>query len=569
LWNLVKNFSKYVIAAVIFIAICAAAYLVAPKAAGPEAGRWYSIIPPVIAIILAFLTKKVLFSLGSAIIIAGFLPPVNPEAAKTSTIIDGLTRTASFVFQSLISWKTVWILGFIVIIFIMIEILVISGGFAGVIKLMMRFIKGPTSAQFITALFGVLFFIDDYANAIIIGSTMRPLTDRFRVSREKLAFLVDATSAPVTGLAVISTWIAYEVSLFEQVGGKLGIGKSGYSMFFDALQFRFYCVLMIIFMFIHIFMKIDFGPMRTAEERSKRKDLSEIYENNTSHKKDSSSLAEHQRMGRPVSAILPIAGLIIFHLFILWVSGGGWQKLSQGQSIMTLSYWRQTISDVTDSSKLLVFSSTFGLVLAVTCAIFVEKIRVSRIAGAFLPGLKHSLLPMTILVLAWSLTNCCDSLRTGKFLASIIEGKVPPFLFPPLLFFTASITSFATGTSWGTMGILIPIGIPVAYALDGNSYGLTTMISIGAVLDGAIFGDHCSPVSDTTILSSIATRCELMRHVNTQLPYSLFTAALAIMLGYLPAAMGLNWIETIAIAIIVMVVLFTIIKKIQKPIRTV
>jgi Na+/H+ antiporter NhaC len=558
-----KNLSKYAAAIIIFVAICAAAWLVAPQAAGTDSGKWYSIIPPVAAIVLAFLTKKVLFSLGTAIILAGFLPQAKTAASGVPQIFAAPARIVSYVTNSIFSIENLWILGFIVIIFIMIEMLAASGGFNGVVRLMMKFIRGRRSAQLITALLGVLFFIDDYANAMIIGSSMRPLTDRFGVSRAKLAFLVDATSAPVTGLAVISTWIAYEVSLFNGVSKELGIDRSGYAMFFDALQFRFYCVIMILFMFIHILMKVDFGPMRAAEQKAAMPGSEK--ENND---KDAPQLSpDLQRIGRPVSAILPIVGLVVFHLFLLWLSGGGAKKFENIGSLASLSYWRQTISGVKNTSLLLVFSSTFGALLAASCAVFIEKLQSKRIAKAVMAGMKGSLLPMTILVLAWSLKNCCDSLSTGRFLASIIQGNVSPFLFPPLLFIVASVTSFATGTSWGTMAILIPTGIPVAYALDGGTYGLLTMISLGAVLDGAIFGDHCSPVSDTTILSAIASKCDLMLHVSTQLPYSLFAAAIAVLIGYLPAAMGLNWIETVAIAVVVMIVLLAVIKKIQRPIQ--
>ncbi len=588
---MIKKFSKYIASVLIFAAICAAAYWVSPKQLAPDAGRWYSIIPPVVAIILAFLTHRVLFSLGMALVVGGLLPPAESvvklffpnlpavlgwPARSISFVVTSFLNTGnikqtidgekSFEFFSLFNHETFWMLSFVIIIFVMIEILIMSGGFNGVIKLMTRYIKGRKSAQFITALLGVLFFIDDYANSMIIGSSMRPLTDRFGVSREKLSFLVDATSAPVTGLAVISTWIAYEVGLFNQVSNQLGLNKSGYSMFFDALQFRFYCTLMILFLFIHIFMSVDFGPMRIAEEREKRKDLwNRDFNNNNNKEKPAASAEDYFRLGRPVSAILPIIGLVMFHIFLLWYTGGGVEKYENIKSLINFSYWQSTISEVKDTSKLLIFSSSFGLLLAAICALFIEKLPLRKFRHAAVAGIKHCFLPMAILVLAWSLKNCCDSLKTGQFLASVLQGNVSPFLFPPLLFLVASITSFATGTSWGTMAILIPTGIPVAYALDGNQYGITTMISLAAVLDGAIFGDHCSPVSDTTILSSIASRCNHMDHVRTQLPYSLFTAAIAMMVGYLPAAMGLNWIETIVIATILIIILLALIKRFQKP----
>lgn len=173
------------------------------------------------------------------------------------------------------------------------------------------------------------------------------------------------------------------------------------------------------------------------------------------------------------------------------------------------------------------------------------------------------MIPFVILILAWSLKNCCDTLRTGEFLTTILAGRVPPYLFPPILFVVASVTSFATGTSYGTMAILIPTAVPIAYAIDGG-YGLTTMISLGAVLDGAIFGDHCSPISDTTIMSSIATSCNLIDHVRTQLPYSLFVAGLVLLFAYLPSALGLASRWSFLLALIVMVFFFIVLARFGK-----
>ncbi|OHB54418.1 MAG: hypothetical protein A2173_06710 [Planctomycetes bacterium RBG_13_44_8b] len=237
----------------------------------------------------------------------------------------------------------------------------------------------------------------------------------------------------------------------------------------------------------------------------------------------------------------------------MWIAGGGPEKISNGCSIAALSYWRQTISDVKNSSQILTLSSSFGILLAAMSAVFIEKLKFKTIAKAALASVKTSYLPFFILILAWSLKNCCDQLGTGQFLTSILADNISPLIFPALVFVVASITSFATGTSWGTMAILIPTAIPVAFALDGNSYGITTVISLGAVLDGAIFGDHCSPISDTTILSSIASRCELIQHVRTQLPYSLFVAVLALICGYLPTAIfSLSWIWTVGVATLIM-----------------
>ncbi len=550
-----KSLKKYLIAIIIFSVICALTSFFAPPA---SRGLWYSIIPPVLAILLAFVTHNVLLSLGTAIIVGGLLSQAKAYTSNPLAIFTAMKTAATFVTGSVTSIENLWILSFVVLIFIMLKILIVSGGFNGLVRLTAKIVTGKKTAQLVTALLGVCFFIDDYANAIIVGSAMRPITDRFRISREKLAFIVDATSAPVTGLAVISTWIATEVSLFETVANELGINKSGYSMFFDAIRFRFYCVMMLIFMFLHILMNIDFGPMKTAEKNADSSGNFDNQKNNTNS--ISSDVTGLQRMGKPISAIVPIVGLLIFHITALWIGGGGLEKISTGLSPLSLAYWRQTISDA-DSTKILAFSSTFGICLAAVFALFVEKIKITAILKAALASLKNSYLPVSILILAWSLKKACDLLGTGDFLVSILADNIPPLFFPALVFFVASITSFATGTSWGTMAILIPTAIPVAFALDGNSYGLTTMISLGAVLDGAIFGDHCSPISDTTILSSISSRCELIQHVRTQLPYSLSIAALAFLCGYLPAALGLKWIWTIFIALTIMFASLAILKK--------
>ncbi len=555
-----KSLTKYLIALIIFSVICTLTFFFAPPA---SRHLWYSIIPPVLAILLAFVTHNVLLSLGIAIIVGGLLTQAQVYTSNPIAILAALKTTATFVTGSVASTENLWILSFVVLIFIMLKILIVSGGFNGLVRLTAKIVTGEKTAQLITAFLGVCFFIDDYANAIIVGSAMRPITDRFRISREKLAFIVDATSAPVTGLAVISTWIATEVSLFEAVSNELGINKSGYSMFFDAIQFRFYCVMMLIFMFLHILMNVDFGPMKTAEKNAGNGGNFDIPKNNSNN--TSSDAIGTQRMGKPISAIVPIVGLLIFHITALWLGGGGLEKISSGLSPVSLAYWRQTISDA-DSTKILAFSSTFGICLAAIFALFVEKIKITAILKAALASLKNSYLPVSILILAWSLKKACDLLGTGEFLISVLADNIPPLLFPALVFLVASITSFATGTSWGTMAILIPTAIPVAFALDGNSYGLTTMISLGAVLDGAIFGDHCSPISDTTILSSIASQCDHIQHVRTQLPYSLSVAALAFICGYLPAALGLKWIWTIVLALVIMFSFLAILKKVNRKI---
>ncbi|MHC4911648.1 MAG: Na+/H+ antiporter NhaC family protein [Planctomycetota bacterium] len=529
-----KTLIKNTGAGVFFIGVCALAICFTPDAKqGLPEVHWYSIIPPLLAILLAFLTRHIMLSLGTAIVVGGFLSTV-PQAPFSGTAWWGGAKTAGVYVADTISNQTnLQILAFVPPIFALVVVVEASGGFNGLIRWLLKWIKGRKSAQAATAFLGTLYFIDDYSNTMIVGSMMRSVTDRFRVSREKLAFLVDATSAPICGLAVISTWIAYEVGLFTEVAQRLGIDQNGYSMFFDALCFRFYCVLMIFFVFLHVLLARDFGPMKRAEELMK-------VNGRVPEASGPSSNAGSGVKGRAASALIPLAGLVIFHIVGLWFDGGGPGKLGDVGSLYSWVYWREVIGNADSSIFVLDCAASFGLLLAIVCARLFEAVSFSVILRCLWLGLKRSVIPCTILVLAWSIKNCCDGLKTGEFLTSVLAEKCSPQWFGPLLFLVASLTSFATGTSWGTMAILIPVAVPIAFALDGNSYGLTTMISLGAVLDGAIFGDHCSPISDTTILSSTASGCPLMRHVRTQLPYSLFVAFLALTCGYLISSSGIK-----------------------------
>jgi Na+/H+ antiporter NhaC len=547
-----KTITKSAAAVIIFGVICAFTAYIAPDGEQElQKSMWYTVVPPVLAILLAFLTRHVLLSLGIAIIAGGLLTKVPQSPMSVVAWLEGFKSVGIYVAGTVTSRANLQILAFLPPIFVMIEIVIASGGFKGIIVWLLKWVKGRKSTQTATALMGILCFIDDYTNAIIVGSMMQPITDRFRVSREKLAFLVDATSAPIAGLAVISTWIAYEVGLLSQIAEELNIDRSGYSLFFDALSFRFYCLLMIAFVFLHIIFGRDFGPMKTAEDRAKNAPDENNRVGLSQNASDSAQIPTGQQSSRAIKALIPLGGLILFHITGLWIDGSGPAMLRQGGSLLSWIYWRDVISAAENTHLILDFAALFGLALALLCSQIFGSLRMPVISNCFKRGVKRAMIPFVILILAWSLKNCCDSLKTGEFLTAILAGRVSPHWFPPAVFLVASVTSFATGTSYGTMAILIPTAIPVAFALDGDTYGLTSMISLGAVLDGAIFGDHCSPISDTTIMSSIASSCDLMQHVRTQLPYSLFVAGLALFCAYLPSAFGLapGWSFVLAISV--------------------
>ncbi|OHB63754.1 MAG: hypothetical protein A2Y77_14440, partial [Planctomycetes bacterium RBG_13_62_9] len=443
-------------AAAVFAALCGSAAWFG-KAAGAESqAHWYSIVPPALAIVLAFLTQNVVWSLGAAIIVGGLLTAVPASPASLTAWGDGAQSAIAVVATTATNKSSLLTLSFIPPIFTMVEVIMAAGGFKGIVAWLLKRVRSGKSAQLATASMGVVCFIDDYASAIITGSMMQPITDRFRVSRAKLAFLVDATSAPISGLAVISTWIAYETSLFAGVSEQLGLGRTGYAMFFDALSFRFYCLLMLAFMYAHILIGRDFGPMRKAEEQARNG-------GGPPQNRDLTAAATTGPSGKAITALLPLVGLVLFHLTGLWIDGGGPAKLAGAGSLLRATYWRDVISTAPHCQQILLSAALFGTTVAIACGGLTGSLRPLAVPGCIYRGVRRAILPAVILILAWSLKNSCQELGTGRFLTGLLADRIPPYCFPPLLFTVACVISFATGTSYGTMAILIPTAIPIAY----------------------------------------------------------------------------------------------------------
>lgn len=524
---------------------------------------WYSIVPPILAVTLALLTHRLFLSLSLAIVVGGLLSTVPAKPLSIGMWGTGLIAGAKCAFSSLTDLTNIEIIAFVAAVMAMISVIIISGGLHAVASWLTRLARGSRSTQLVTALMGVVVFLDDYANTMIVGSAMRPIADQNHVSREKLAFLVDATSAPVAGIAIISTWIGYEVGLFAQAAESLGIARDGYSMFFDALPFRSYCIFMLAFVFLNVLTGGDYGSMSRAESRAIKDGAVSAPDARPMTSKTFLALSPC-RQARLLSgtALLPIAALFVFFLGSLWVDGGGMTKLTSSPgAFLSIGAWRDVLSKAEHSILLLAGAASLGLVVSMACARFLARLPLRVVGKAVLSGLRSSLLPVLILVLAWSLKGVCTDLQTGPFLASVLGEVLSPTWFPSLLFIVASLTAFATGTSWGTMAILIPTAIPIAFHLDGGAYGLTTTICLGATLDGAILGDHCSPISDTTIMSSISSSCDHVHHVRTQIPYSLTVGALAVVCGYLPAALGVpSWIGISASALL-LILLFGLVRR--------
>lgn len=524
---------------------------------------WYSVIPPLIAITLAVITTKLFLSLGvavgSGLILAWTQQELSIQSFASEVVWFARSVTIS---NDGIDLFNIWVILFVLFMMSMISVVIASGGIASAISILSHLARGPRTTQFITAVMGTIIFIGDYSNAMLVGPTMRPITDRYKVSREKLAYIVDSTSAPIAGLAFVSTWIGYEVGLFNSVAENIGLTSDGYSMFFDALPFRFYCILTIFFVLVNSVSGRDYGLMRSAQKRAR--DLGEV---SAPDAKVMGNIAADINIEKyrfqVLSAVIPI--MLLFSLILggLWIDGHRNEYLNAlpedakengslfslpmwqfvfSKSVYSLDNWRDALSNA-NNVKILASSAITAFIAAIICGFLFSKMTLSEIGNAIKKGLSGTLLPICIILCAWGIKASCDKLLTGQFIASILSDVVSPLWFPALVFVVASLTSFATGTSWGTMAILIPTAVPVAFLLDNNTYGITTIICLAAVLDGAIFGDHCSPISDTTILSAIVSSCDPMHHVRTQMPYALTVAVIALMCGYLPAALSLpSWI---------------------------
>lgn len=543
----------------IVVALCIIAYSVRPEG-GDEAYYWYSVLPPLLAVSLAIVSGRILISLFLAVVIGGLLNTVPGAPLSAGAWAQGIDTGMSFVGASIGDSWNLQLLCFIVFALTMVSVVIVSGGLHGVVQWLSQFAKGPKSTQFVTYLMGLLVFIDDYANTMIVGSAMRPVTDAMRISREKLAFIVDSTSAPIAGLAVISTWVGYEVSQMVGVAQTLGIEQNGYALLFDALPFRFYCILMLFFVLSTIVFNRDFGPMKQAQDRAAIEGKVEA-DDAVPMTSDTFSRAEpsDEATVRAITAVIPIGLLFVVLLGGIWGDGGGFARMRENPfAFLSFTEWRDVISASENSVKILAYGSAISLAVGVWCASMLAGVSWPVIRDALRQGVQSAMLPVIILVMAWSLKAACDSLGTGAFLVAAVGDSINPVVFPAIVFVIAGMTSFATGTSYGTMAILMPTAVPIAFALEGDQYGLITMITFGSILDGAIFGDHCSPISDTTIMSSISSATDHMHHVRTQLPYSLTVGILALVCGYLPAGLGMPSIVGYGVGIGVIVGLFAI-----------
>lgn len=527
-------------------------------------GTWVSILPPLVAIGLALITREVILSLFAgiwfgALLLVGFNP------------ITGTTTSIDLLVDSLVDADHIAIVVFSLLLGGMVGVMSRSGGTQGIVDKLKTLAKDRKSGQLITWISAFFIFFDDYANTLIRGNALRPMTDRLNISREKLAYIVDSTAAPLAVCAVITTWIGFEITqirnaltgLAEQtedavLAAQLQTGADNvFTIFLDSIPYLFYPILALCFVLMIVIMNRDFGPMLTAERRA--------YSGSGVVRPGSMPAADTEmhtlkppadKPSRWYNAAFPVLSVIIVAIVGLYVTGSA--SLEEGESGI------RAIIGYADPFAALLWASFTGSAVAIFMVTIQRILKMTEALEAWVAGMQSMLMAIIILVLAWGLGGVTQEVGTGDFLATLLQDTLPLWLLPGLVFFVAAATAFATGTSWGTMAILFPVVVPLAVAMGagigfagGENYSIL-LGAISSVMAGAVFGDHCSPISDTTIISSMSSACDLMDHVRTQLPYALVVAGVAMVVGEIPAAF--QWMHPIWGILIGLVILYFILR---------
>ena len=490
---------------------------------------WLSILPPVLAIVLALITKEVYSSLlvgvASGLVIY--------SCAAGTGILEGLFMVPQMMAEQ-ISGNGFMIL-FLALLGALVAVITMAGGSRAYGNWASRKIRSAVGAKLCTAVLGVLIFIDDYFNCLTVGTVMGPVTDKFKVAREKLAYFIDATAAPVCIISPISSWAV-------AVAGQMGNEVDGFNLFLQAIPYNLYALLTILMVFFLCVTNFDFGPMRKAQQEALKAAFEET------EAKDEIQGMRVSPNGRVLDLVLPILVLIVCSVLGMAYVGG---------------FFSGGVDFITAIGENPTFGLSLGAFAALAAALLLylprKLVTFRDFMDGCVSGVKSMVPAVMILTFAWSLSSTCRyMLGTGEFVSTVVaESGVPLSILPAFVFLVAAFLSFSMGTAWGTFGILLPIVMPICASAEGAAYLAAT---VGATLAGSVYGDHCSPISDTTILSSTGARCNHLRHVSTQLPYATLVAALCFV-GYLLTGILKNpWIPLLA-SIVLMFACFGIIHR--------
>lgn len=535
----------------------------------PVEPGWLSLLPPLVAIVLALVFREVVLSLFAGVWFGALI------VAQWNPLTASMISVDRFVVEGLADTDKISIIVFSMLLGGMVGVIGRSGGTLGIVESMRHLATSARRGQFMTWLAGIIIFFDDYANTLIVGNTMRPVTDRLQVSREKLAYIVDSTAAPMAAIAVISTWVGFEISLIGDglttaagqatdpaTVAELTMGaQNPFGVFLHSIPYLFYPILALLFVLLIAITGRDFGPMLGAERRARSGDGLLAPGARPAVDVSSSYMAPPDGVPhRWYNAALPVITVIVVALLGIFYTGA--QEAGAGATL-----WQ--IVGGADPFKTLIWASFAGNVVAIGLAVAQRLLSLGAALEAWINGMRAMLLAIIILVLAWALGGVTEALGTGPYLSGLLRDTLPIGLLPVIVFVTAAVISFATGTSWGTMAILFPVVIPLAVAMgagvgfEGGGHYTILLGVISSVMAGSIFGDHCSPISDTTVMSSMASACDHVDHVRTQLPYALTVAVVGMLVGDIPTAYGLPPWVSILLGI---AVLYVILRLFGRPV---
>lgn len=509
------------------------------------AGIW-SIIPPIVAIVLALITKEVVFSL-----ILGILSGTVIYSIMMGYGAAGILDSTVQLMTSKLGGNAAMIL-FLCFLGIVVAIITRAGGSKAYGDWAASKLTSKKSAGVATSCLGVLIFIDDYFNCLTVGTVMRPVTDELKMSREKLAYIIDATAAPVCIIAPISSWAASVISNFPESAG------NGMSAFVQSIPFNFYAMLTLFMVFYMSLKKnADYGPMAKAEKRC----VEEGFFNSANEGKAEEEMSKVTggKKGKVIDLVLPVLILIVFSIISMLYVGGMWDKGADGYMNLFQAFGN------TDAGPALALASFASLIVIFIYFMIRRTLSFKEFFSCINQGVNSMVPACVILTLAWTISGVCrDLLKTGPYVANLVEQSgMPVHILPAIIFLIACLLAFATGTAWGTFGILIPIIIPICEAAAPE----LIIVSLSATLAGSVFGDHSSPISDTTILASTGAACNHLAHVGTQAPYAV-TVAICCFIGYLIAGFtssmpyGIQLVLSLGIGLVILIVLLQVLPRV-------
>jgi Na+/H+ antiporter NhaC len=498
---------------------------------------WVSVLPAVLAIAVALTLRNVI----PALLLGLWVGATALQSFTFQGAGRGLLDSFQvFVTSAIADFDRASIILFTMMIGGMVGIITRNGGMASIVRSIVSRAKTAVGGQVAVWLMGLMIFFDDYSNTLVVGNTARSLTDHLKVSREKLAYIVDSTAAPVACIALITTWIGYQIGLVDQALETIPELQhvQAYSVFIHSIPYSFYPILAIVFVLMIASSGLDFGPMYKAEKRARNGSVKpETAEALPAIHGDELEPKDKIPL-RAINAFVPIITLVVALMVSLFVLG-------EGDTLVS-------ILETTSPYQAMMYSSFVGVLVAATMSIGQRILSIHETVDAWYGGLRATLFGMIILVLAWSLSDLTATLNTASYLVTLLADSLPVALIPAIVFILAAITAFTTGTSWGTMAILMPLVIPLSWAVMGvngiaDAGGMHILYSsVACCLAGAVWGDHCSPISDTTVLSSVASGCDHIEHVRTQLPYALLVGIVALALGTIPGGFGIPpWISIV------------------------